>query len=1535
MAVRGIWVPVYPSMQNFGATVVQEASGAAKRGSSAMQSEFRRGGRAAGEAAGEATAAGLRAQQGAIERVSKQLAGARSAEADAAGAVRVAEAKLADVRNNTNSTATQLATAEESVARARRTHEARITGVATAERQLDEVREGSAGSSRVVIRAEQQLQAARDKVATANGNIRVAETNLNELRANGAPTARVAAAEEKLERARRSLTSASDEVTTGQLRLANAQRQAEQATEENTDAVEEQDRKFGISAETAAKWGAALGAAAVAVGTALFKVGSQFDDMGDALRLTGANGAQLDALNESAMRVAQTTPALDGGLEQIGQTMATLSQRLGLTGQPLETLTSQMVQLQNMGQEVDLNTVTGAMTSFGIKGADTSKTLDELFQVSQKTGLSITDLATSVGKGGPALRQYGLGIGESAALIGTLDRAGLDADKTMAAMTKGLSVFAKEGRKPKEALMETISGIKNFVSAGNDPQAIAMASKIFGTKGAAQFVDAVKSGAVSVESLNAAMAGGGDTILGAADDTADFAEQWQLFKQKALVAIEPIATRVFGIISQGMGWIADKGLPTLKSATDFMAKYKGAFLAVAAAIAVFVIPALTQYAIAQARSAGAATWSALTRVAGAWRTLGTALKSTAIAQWAMNSAVLANPITWIVVGLVAAGVALWAFFTKTETGRKLWATIWNGIKSAVAGVWNWLKGSVWPWLQSAFQNFGKWAMWLWNNAITPAFNGIKTAIGWVVDHWKLFAAGILVAMGPVGWIIGLLGFLQAKFGFVTGAIRLVGTVISWLWNNVAVPAFNGILAVVNLWWSGVQAVFGFFRAGLNIAGQVVLWLWNNVVVPAFNGIKSAIDLWWTGAQVVFNFFKSAIQAVGDTVGGVKTLVVNGFNAMVDFIKGLPGRIGNAAKGMWDGFKDAFKNAINWIIRGWNKIEFKIPGFKVGPVGYDGFTLGLPDIPELRAGGAVRDPNGRLHGPGTGTSDSILGVNARGVPVVRVSDDETVVTAKASSDPTNAAAMAFMNAGGSLADFGLLPKRAAGGKVQDTYGLPAGTNISYGGSGFPDWVTRVGNEHNVKPSTYAGHQESDRNEAGYAPNPQHLNRGIDWSGSVQAMQGWAEYLMNEVAPKNPALEQIIWMNPSTGQKLGWHGRTKDDGSYFASDYAGHQDHVHTRQSADFTIPQKTYSETNPYPTQTPGPDTVPTAPDINAGTNPSPDNGANQNTTTTTEADKLPTAGELVGKAATEQFDDLATFLGFKDTWLYDPNKLGIKTSKDSTTTDTSNQTQNQQTPQTTTDQPNNGSQSTPDEVVQTPGQPPKDAAPTVSYDPKAGAEQWRPMVEAALKKQGYPVNPAEVNAWVKQIDTESGGDPNIAQQIVDSNGTGEAAGVGLGQMIPTTWAAYRDPTLPDNRRDPWAMINGMVRYGHQKYGDGLLGVIGQGHGYDRGGMATGLGLMPKKILTPERVLSPAQTAAFEDMVEANFRPVVSNGSDVRVGTPSLGDDEKVTGGKRGRDGAPLVGTLQVQAIDVDDQVRRINRTLRDVAKSDAILGGWG
>nr|DAU46530.1 MAG TPA: minor tail protein [Caudoviricetes sp.] len=133
----------------------------------------------------------------------------------------------------------------------------------------------------------------------------------------------------------------------------------------------------------------------------------------------------------------------------------------------------------------------------------------------------------------------------------------------------------------------------------------------------------------------------------------------------------------------------------------------------------------------------------------------------------------------------------------------------------------------------------------------------------------------------------------------------------------------------------------------------------------------------------------------------------------------------------------------------------------------------------------------------------------------------------------------------------------------------------------------------------------------------------------------------------------------------------------------------------------------------------------------------------------------------------------------------------------------------------------------------KDKVGTFSGSAGVGGnmESWREMAMAAMRRQGFNADdPRQVDAMLKQIMSESSGIPDQAQQIVDVNGTGESAGLGLLQIIPPTFAAYRDPELPDDRRDPWANMNAALRYYRARYGNDLTTMWGQGHGYDRGGV---------------------------------------------------------------------------------------------------------
>ncbi|WP_288049626.1 transglycosylase SLT domain-containing protein [Nocardia sp.] len=121
-----------------------------------------------------------------------------------------------------------------------------------------------------------------------------------------------------------------------------------------------------------------------------------------------------------------------------------------------------------------------------------------------------------------------------------------------------------------------------------------------------------------------------------------------------------------------------------------------------------------------------------------------------------------------------------------------------------------------------------------------------------------------------------------------------------------------------------------------------------------------------------------------------------------------------------------------------------------------------------------------------------------------------------------------------------------------------------------------------------------------------------------------------------------------------------------------------------------------------------------------------------------------------------------------------------------------------------------------------------AFDVSAGARQWRPQIIAALKREGWEVNERNIALTEAQIDTESHGDPNIVQTVQDINSGGNE-GVGLLQIIPGTFAAYRNPALPNDRTNPDANISAALRYYRSRWGDDLGSMWGKGHGYDQGG----------------------------------------------------------------------------------------------------------
>ena len=228
------------------------------------------------------------------------------------------------------------------------------------------------------------------------------------------------------------------------------------------------------------------------------------------------------------------------------------------------------------------------------------------------------------------------------------------------------------------------------------------------------------------------------------------------------------------------------------------------------------------------------------------------------------------------------------------------------------------------------------------------------------------------------------GLLPVVTKFATVLVGVIGFVeahSSWL-----TPLIAGIAAVVAglKVWSVVQELLN-IELDANPIGAIILAIVALVAIIVVavkwhKQIEAVAKVAWhtiqAGAMAVWNWLKSnwpyLLGILTGPIGLAAAFIYKHWDSVVAFVKKLPGRISSAAVGMWDGIKNAFRAAINWVIRGWDALHFSIPGFSFLGVHVGGFNLGLPQIPQLAAGAIIRArPGGTLAVLGEGRNDEAV------------------------------------------------------------------------------------------------------------------------------------------------------------------------------------------------------------------------------------------------------------------------------------------------------------------------------------------------------------------------------------------------------------------------------------------------------------------------------------------------------------------------------------------------------------------------------------
>lgn len=369
-------------------------------------------------------------------------------------------------------------------------------------------------------------------------------------------------------------------------------------------AIESAQKKISGLNVKALAVGAAVGGIAVATGKAVVEagkylkdLGSQFDEAADAIRIgTGATGDALDGLLDDFDEVYKSVPTT---MEDASKAIADYNTRLGLTGPQLQEISKQALQVSDMLGD-DLSDVieesSQAFQQWNIDADNMGGAMDYIFKVSQSTGMGFTDLMSNMQKFGPQLQEMGYSFETASALMGQLDKAGVNTEEVLSAMKKSVGALAKEGISASDGLAMYYEQIKN---AGTAAEAASIASEIFGTKAGSTMAAAIRDGTLAVGDLTESLLENGETIAGAAEDTYDFAERLQIMKQGLEVALKPMANTVFDGLNKFMPVLQklmEQIVPVISDAVEAAAPFVEEFLMGAADALEDVLPLISQLA---------------------------------------------------------------------------------------------------------------------------------------------------------------------------------------------------------------------------------------------------------------------------------------------------------------------------------------------------------------------------------------------------------------------------------------------------------------------------------------------------------------------------------------------------------------------------------------------------------------------------------------------------------------------------------------------------------------------------------------------------------------------------------------------------------------------------------------------------------------------------------------------------------------------------------------------------------------------------
>ena len=634
-------------------------------------------------------------------------------------------------------------------------------------------------------------------------------------------------------------------------------------------------------------------------------------------------GKSLDSPQQAAAILVQTANASNASIEDMQQALATIGGPAGQAGMSMQVTSEAIGLLTNKGfsaaqASMDLG---HAITQMMAPSAIAKKAMNSL-------GISFTDAQGKMKKFPDILRE----------LNQALD--GLNPDEKA---QKLKALFGASGMQAILPLMDSVQNKTNDAKVSWDAYAREQDKAAGSTKRASQSLkdqanEMQKNVGSSIEQL------GGN---------------WEALRNKSMKSFQGVNGSLIQNANQIMHWAttSNSGIaqftrgfiglsPSIGTATTSV----GLFLRNAKTIAGTLSGGITGISnfikvgvgIVQVAS-GAKTATA------AFGALAESSKLASIAQWAFNSAILANPITWIVVGIAAVIAALALFFTKTKTGQQMWSnfvswlknawqslvqvaqTVWNAIVqafntsvNAVKGAWNGISSffsslwqgivqvtkSIWSGLTQFFSQIANTVKNVWNG-LASFFSGLWTGI---VTVAKATWQGLVVFFKTIVTVIKTIWTsIKAFFSLLWQGVLLVTRVA---WNVIRLyisTVFKNIQTVVR---TGINVIKTIFSAGWHVLTTIVSAVWKiittivstdiNAVAGIIRAVTAVIRGNWSGAW-------NAIKGVAQTVwNGIKSVVQIGINAVQSIVRTVMNAVKGVFSSIWNAIKGVFNNGVQFI-----------------------------------------------------------------------------------------------------------------------------------------------------------------------------------------------------------------------------------------------------------------------------------------------------------------------------------------------------------------------------------------------------------------------------------------------------------------------------------------------------------------------------------------------------------------------------------------------------------------------------------------------